>query len=165
MMSKDKFHIRRLDVSDRDWVKSIIEKYWGSELVVTKGVVHDASKLPGYIAILNDIRAGLITYRIEGDECEIVTMNSLKENIGVGSALIEAVKNKAINSYCRRIWLITTNDNLHALGFYQKRGFVLKAVYPDAVKISRRLKEEIPIFGNDNIPVRDEIELEMILKE
>jgi len=165
MMSKDKFHIRRLDVSDRDWVKGILKKFWGSEFIITKGLVHNASELPGYIAIHNDIRAGLITYRIEDDECEIVTMNSLKEDVGVGLALIKEVKCEAINLNCRRIWFITTNDNLHALGFYQKKGFVLKAIYPDAVNISRRLKKEIPMFGNDNIPIRDEIELEMILSE
>jgi RimJ/RimL family protein N-acetyltransferase len=78
-------------------------------------------------------------------------------------ALIEAVKNTARAAKCKRLWLITTNDNLNALRFYQKRGFVLVAVHRNALEISRQLKPEIPLFGADGIPLRDEIELEMIL--
>lgn len=59
-----------------------------------------------------------------------------------------------------RIWLITTNDNLNALGFYQKRGFRIKAVYPGAVDEARRIKPEIPLAASNGIPIRDEIELE-----
>jgi hypothetical protein len=82
---------------------------------------------------------------------------------GVGTALIEAVKVAAIEAGCRRLWLMTTNDNLHALGFYQRRGFRLVAVYPGAVDAARLLKPEIPLLGNDGIPIRDEIELEIAL--
>ena len=52
---------------------------------------------------------------------------------------------------------------MHALGFYQKRGFRLVAVHPGAVNESRKLKPEIPLIGNDGIPIRDEIELEIVL--
>ncbi|MBK9123270.1 MAG: GNAT family N-acetyltransferase, partial [Chloroflexi bacterium] len=62
-----------------------------------------------------------------------------------------------------RLWLITTNDNLDALRFYQKRGWHLVAVHRDALNESRRLKPQIPIIGMDGIPLRDEIELEMTL--
>jgi hypothetical protein len=58
----------------------------------------------------------------------------------------------------------TTNDNLNALRFYQKRGFVLVSVHRNAVIKSRQLKPEIPLTGNDGIPLRDEIELEMLLE-
>ena len=47
--------------------------------------------------------------------------------------------------------------------FYQKRGFVLVAVHRNALAESRRLKPEIPLIGIDDIPLRDEIELEMEL--
>jgi hypothetical protein len=66
---------------------------------------------------------------------------------------------------CTRLWLITTNDNLHALRFYQKRGFMLVAVHRNAVEQSRKLKPEIPLYGKDGIPIRDEIELEMLLNQ
>jgi hypothetical protein len=59
--------------------------------------------------------------------------------------------------------LVTTNDNLNALRFYQKRGFVLVAVHRNALEVSRKLKPEIPLVGMDSIPLRDEIELEMMV--
>jgi len=105
----------------------------------------------------------LVTFQITGDACEIVTLDSLIEDRGIGTGLIEAVSTAASAVGCRRLWLITTNDNLHALGFYQKRGFRLAAVHPGAVDAARKLKPEIPLIGNDGIPIRDEIELEIVL--
>jgi RimJ/RimL family protein N-acetyltransferase len=105
----------------------------------------------------------VLTYHIDGDACEIVTIDSLVPNAGIGTALIEAVRRAAQRAGCRRLWLITTNDNTVALRFYQKRGFVLAALYPNAVARSRQVKPEIPLTGNDGIPIRDEIELEMTL--
>ena len=111
----------------------------------------------------NGKRVGLATYRIESDECEIVTLNSIVEGIGAGSALINAVRSKALASNCRRVWLITTNDNLPALRFYQRRGFTLAALYSNALERSRQLKPEISLVGLDGIPLRDELELDMPL--
>ena len=91
---------------------------------------------------------------IAGDACEIVTLDSLIEGQGIGTTLIEAVKAAAEAAGCRRLWLVTTNDNLHTLGFYQKRGFRLVAVHPGAVDAERRLKPEIPLIGNDGIPIQ-----------
>jgi ribosomal protein S18 acetylase RimI-like enzyme len=105
----------------------------------------------------------LITYRVEGDVCEIITLNSLVEGRGIGTALVQAVREAAVEAGCRRLWLITTNDNLTALRFWQKRGFSLVRVYRNAVTDSRRLKPEIPLTGEHGIPIRDEIELEIIL--
>jgi N-acetylglutamate synthase-like GNAT family acetyltransferase len=82
---------------------------------------------------------------------------------GVGTALIEEVKAEARSQGCTRLWLITTNDNLPALKFYQKRGFQITAVHPDAVTESRKVKPEIPLVGLEGIPLRDEIELSMEL--
>jgi GNAT superfamily N-acetyltransferase len=106
---------------------------------------------------------GLVTYNIEGESCEVVTIDSIRPSSGVGTALIEAVRDIAIKSRCERLWLITTNDNLNALRFYQKWGFVLVAVHRNALDVSRKLKPEIPLIGDDGIPLRDEIELEMML--
>jgi hypothetical protein len=60
-----------------------------------------------------------------------------------------------------RAWLVTTNDNMRALRFYQRLGWELVAVHRGAVDRAREtLKPEIPRVGNDGIPLRDEIELE-----
>ena len=138
---------------------------WGSNIVVSRGVIYYPQNLPGFIALHEDKRVGLVTYNIIDESCEIVTLNSTNPSSGIGTALIEAVRDNAIKSACKRLWLITTNDNLNALRFYQKRGFVLVAVHRNALELSRRLKPEIPMIGYHSIPLRDEIELEMILND
>jgi len=157
------FTIRPAEKEDRNWVAQFLDDQWGSTRIVTRGEVYLAHLLPGFIAMKEDERIGLITYRLEDGECEIITVNSTVEGEGVGSALIEAVKQAVTLEGCKRMWLITTNDNMRALRFYQKRGFSLVAVYPNALEQSRKLKPEIPLFGIDGIPLRDEIELEMRL--
>ncbi len=54
---------------------------------------------------------------------------------------------------------MTSNDNLRALRFYQRRGFRLKELRPGAVDEARRLKPQIPLGGAEGIPMREEIEL------
>jgi ribosomal protein S18 acetylase RimI-like enzyme len=156
--------IRLLEARDREWVARFLAGQWGSAQIVTRGRVHSADSLPGFIAWQDGSRLGLVLYNVDGNECEIISLNTIKESIGIGSVLLNAVKEQAMAAQCRRLWLITTNDNLHALRFYQKRGWRLIAVYPNALEQSRRLKPEIPLVGLDGIPLRDEIELEMPLE-
>jgi ribosomal protein S18 acetylase RimI-like enzyme len=158
------YEINRLQPRDRAWVTRFVGEKWGSALVVTRGQIHSADMLPGYVAWQEETRVGLATYCIAGDKCELISLNTVRENLGIGSALIEAVKQEAVSAGCQRLWLITTNDNMRALRFYQKRGFRLVAVYPNALEQSRRLKPEIPLVGLDGIPLRDEIELELPLE-
>jgi ribosomal protein S18 acetylase RimI-like enzyme len=157
------FEIRPISQADRAWMAQFIQERWGSTLIVSRGTVHDTSQLPGFIAIHDDHPAGLVTYHIEGGDCEIVTLDSPFQGMGIGSTLIQAVRSTAIEAGCRRLWLITTNDNLPALRFYQKRGFRLAALYLGAVDQARRIKPQIPKLGVEGIPIHDEIELEMQL--
>jgi ribosomal protein S18 acetylase RimI-like enzyme len=157
------FQINPLSDDSRDWAGRLIEEHWGSSVIISRGVVHRVGELPGYVAQRDGEYIGLATYCVQGDECEIVSLDSLVEGVGVGSALIEAIKRAAVAGECKRLWLITTNDNTAALRFYQKRGFSLVAVHRNALERSRKLKPEIPLVGMDGIPLRDEIELEMML--
>lgn len=155
--------VRRLADDDRPWANGLVVERWGSTCMVTRGVVHDLTRLPGLVAWLGQERVGLLLYRPGSDAWEIVSLDSVLSAQGVGTALLDAVRQLAQAAGCRRLWLITTNDNLPALRFYQKRGFHLVAVYPDAVANARRLKPEIPLVGLDGIPLRDELELELVL--
>lgn len=92
--------------------------------------------------------------------CEIVSLDSLRENQGIGTALLTQVLAQARQRGCAKAVLITTNDNLRAMGFYQKRGFDMVALYRNALDVSRRLKPEIPAIGENCIPLRHEIEFE-----
>jgi ribosomal protein S18 acetylase RimI-like enzyme len=158
------FSVRPLAAEDRKWVKQFIAMQWGVEIIVVHGAVFRPEHLDGFVATSGEEFVGLITYHIQGGECEVVTLDSLDPNCGIGSALMEAVKLRARQSGCRRLWLITTNDNLNALRFYQKRGYALAALHRNALEQSRKIKPEIPLVGNDGIPLRDEIELEMMLE-
>jgi ribosomal protein S18 acetylase RimI-like enzyme len=157
------FQIRTLDKEDKPGVSRLLQENWGSAVMVTRGKVHRFEELPGFIAIKDGKPAGLITYEVVGYQCEITSLDSLVEGQGIGLALVNAAKDAASQAGCRRLWLITTNDNTTALRFWQKRGFKLVAIYPDAIEKSRRIKPEIPLIGYDGIPIRDEIELEMVL--
>lgn len=157
------YDIKPLGEVDRSWVRAFVTEHWGAPAVISRGQVHYPERLPGFYALVDGARAGLVTYHISGAACEIVSLDSLQAGIGLGSALVGAVRAAAAAAGCTRLWLITTNDNLHALRFYQKRGFELVAVHRGAVQESRRLKPQIPLIGLDGIPLRDEIELEMNL--
>ena len=101
---------------------------------------------------------------MHGDECEIHTLHTVRQWQGAGSVLIAAVRETAARRGCRRLWLVTTNDNVDALRFYQRRGFRLAALRPGAVDDARRnLKPEIAAVGEYGIVLRDELELELEL--
>jgi ribosomal protein S18 acetylase RimI-like enzyme len=149
---------------DQAWIEALLQKYWGSTQVVSRGQIHQADQLPGFVAVLWGQNVGLATYHLADRQCEIVTINSLVERQGIGTALIDAARAEAAKAHCARLWLVTTNDNLAALRFYQKRGFNLVRLHPNAVERSRQLKPDIPLIGRHGIPIRDEIELELELR-
>lgn len=157
------FTVRELTEDDRPFVQSVLRRYWASLVQVSKGRKHQADLLPGFVAMRDDEIVGLLTYDVRGDECEIVTHNSLAGHGGIGSCLMAAVRAKARELGCRRLWLVTTNDNTAALRFYQRRDFDLVALHRDAVKGARAIKPEIPDIGMDGIPIRHELELEYML--
>jgi ribosomal protein S18 acetylase RimI-like enzyme len=155
------FALRPLEEGDRGLVRELLLSRWGSTRFVSKGQMHDAESLPGFLALDAEEPVGLVTYRLENGDCELFTLDSLAEGRGVGSALVDAVRAEARDRGCKRVWLITTNDNTPALRFYQRRGFTLAAVRLGALAESRLLKPEIPATGLDGIPLRDELELEI----
>jgi ribosomal protein S18 acetylase RimI-like enzyme len=150
--------IRRLTRDDLTQLREFWIQHWGTDFVVAHGESIRFDQVEGFV--FGDW-LGLLTFQIRGEECEVISLDSLKEGQGIGTTLIESVIQEAKSKKCRRIFLITTNDNLHALGFYQRRGFELVAIHRDAVNESRIIKPSIPLIGENGIPLRDEIELEM----
>jgi GNAT superfamily N-acetyltransferase len=160
-MGAERLQIRAVTDCDRDWVRSLLQERWGAAEIVTRGHVHSADQLPGFIAVEADQPVGLVTYALENGQCEIVSLDSLEGGKGVGAALIRAVVDLARAQECRRVWLITTNDNTRALRMFRRMGLALAAVHHNAVVQARLLKPGIPERGHDGILIRDEIELEM----
>src|SRR6266496_4244165 len=103
------------DPDDAGDVAAVLMGSWGSTLVVGRGVARDASRLPGFLAERNGVVVGLLTYDVRGEEMEVVTIDALERGGGIGTLLIEAAVSTARAAGLRRVWLITTNDNLDAL--------------------------------------------------
>ena len=155
--------IRRLIADELPRLRQFWKENWGDEFVVAHGVIYYPDTLDGFIALDGEEWAGEITYAFSGNDCEIVSLDSLREGQGIGTKLISAVVEVARTKNCERVFLITTNDNLNALSFYQKRGFQLVKINRGAMIETRKLKPGVPLIGANKIPLRDEIELEMIL--
>lgn len=155
-------YIRPAVDSDMRWAVDLWREEMGLEIIVVHGEKYDLTTFPGLIAEIDGQHAGIATYRIDDNGgCELLSIHCPIQNRGAGTALVEAVKSEAQAKGAQRLWLITTNDNTAALRWYQRRGFRLCALYRDAVIEARKLKPEIPLLGNDDIPITDEIELEM----
>lgn len=142
---------------------SFFKEHWGSPQMVISTGIYDCSTLEGFAVLKEEKVIGLITYVIQNGECEIISLDSVEEGKGIGSALVQEVERLALKEKCKVLKLVTTNDNLLALRFYQKRGFLLSQIFNNAVEKARKLKPEIPYIGNDGIPIRDEIELKKLL--
>ena len=156
--------IRPLAESDREWVRRLVEERWGSGGVVGRGRVWQPAELPGFAAFDDGRCVGLVTYEIDAEACEIVTIDALEEGRGIGTALLEAVVEVARETGCKRVQLLTTNNNVRALAFYQKRGFRLVGLVPGAIDEERRLKPTIPLVDSAGLPIRDELHLELPLE-
>lgn len=148
---------------NRNMVNEFIIRQWYSTKMIVRGKEIDLSTADGVIALEDNQIKGLVTYMIHEDVCEIMSLDSLEQSKGIGTILIDHVIKISKKAQCRKILLITTNDNINAIRFYQKRGFDMTHLYHNALDLSRKLKPEIPLIGENNIPLRHEIEFQMIL--
>ena len=115
--------VRRLEPEDLPYLEEEMVREFGAVVLVTRGMMHDPRRLPGLVALRDGHRAGVASYRVQGADCELVAM----VGIGVGSELLTAVVHEARRARCRRLWLVTTNDHMRALRFYQRQGNWLAA--------------------------------------
>jgi GNAT superfamily N-acetyltransferase len=162
-MSETGPQVRSVTDEERPELVELLTREWGSPRMVSRGQEHDASRSPAVLYIDEGRVLGVATYEVSGRECQLLTIDAFEKSHGIGSRLLEAVIERARVVGCRRLWLVTTNDNIDAIRFYQRRGLRLAAVHPGAVDQSRRLKPSIPEIGHYGIPIRDELEFELAL--
>ncbi len=163
MSQQSQILVREAGHEDRSWIGQQLRGSWGSTIIVSRGRMYDANQCPALVAVQDGRPTGLATFRFHDDECELLSLEAIQRRSGVGSALLAGVAGKAADSGCRRLWLITTNDNLDAVRFYQRRGMRLVAVHSGAVDEARRMKPSIPEVGEYGIPLHDELEFELPL--
>ena len=153
--------IREKTARDHAWITTLMLESWGSEQVVVLERIFHPLQLPAYVATLDNERIGLITYHLDPPICEIITLNSLQPGLGCGTLLLNEVQKTALTNGCTMLRLFTTNDNLNALGFYQKYGFRLERLIKCGVEVDRKIKPEIPLSAENGVPIRDYLELIM----
>lgn len=156
------FEIRPLTDSDREALLPFLTSFWRSDRMVARGRLYFPAQQEGFIAWKEGNIVGLATWEQQGDGLELTLLDSRERNQGIGTHLLEHVVEKASQLGCRRVWAITTNDNIRAFRFYQKRGFDLVQIHRNAAASNRIIKPEIPLTGQEGIPIRHEIELEYL---
>jgi GNAT superfamily N-acetyltransferase len=161
MTSEPAPHVREKGADDQRWVEELLQERWGGRMVVVHGASYDAGILPALVAGQQD---GLATYRIDGDRAELITLDARAPGRGTGTALVAALLQRLEGCGIRELCVTTTNDNLRALRFYQRRGFRIAGVRCGAIDDARRQKPSISKLGQHGIPIRDEIELRLRLE-
>jgi GNAT superfamily N-acetyltransferase len=150
--------LRAFGRGGEDWAERLVSAEFGGRIQARGGELVDVLRCPGIVAEHAGSQVGLLTYRMDDKDAELVYIEVTRKLAGVGTTLLEEFLTIAGG---RRVWLVTTNDNLDALRFYQRRGFVISELRPGAVDDARRmLKPQIPGSGSFGIAIRDEIELE-----
>lgn len=149
--------------NDRLWADAMVKLRFGSTTVISRGVAHDTSALPAYIALDGGRPQGLVQYRVDGPECEVVTLVVNETRRGIGRLLMRVMEGVAQRQGCRRLWLVTTNDNTAAQAFCRAIGFQECAVHQGAVAAARKLKPDIPATSENGVAIEDEIEFEKLL--
>jgi GNAT superfamily N-acetyltransferase len=152
------YTIRKIDSVLREKVQPILDNSWRSPLIAINGKLWDSRTMQGFAAVCGDEILGYLLYEFHNGECEIMVLESVAQNIGIATALIEQVKQTARVNGTSKLIVQTSNDNIHAIRFYQRRGFTIRNVRVGAMEAARKLKPSIPLIGEAGIPIRDEIE-------
>ena len=87
---------------------AVTTEHFASARSVSRGVLHDCLSLPGLVAERAGDRVGLLLYRIQRDECEVVVLLAARRRQGIGRSLLEAVKSGSIREARRLKRFVTT---------------------------------------------------------
>lgn len=164
-MSQHDFCFGVLEESLRPQVNHIVAEEWGGPWLVTNGRRFDTAGLPGYACRTGQQLRGFLLLRKDALEWEIAVLWSGMENHGIATELLRMAEESARQAGCRRIWLETTNDNIRAFRFYQRRGYDLCAFRRNGMDAVRGYKPEIPPLGEEGIPLRHCLEFEKCLED
>ena len=148
--------------TDEAWATSFLDDHLGGRWQARRGELIDVLD-PGLGFVMGE-GSGLLTFRLDDPELELTAVAAAPRGTGTGTALLDAFLVEARRLRVAGIWVVTTNDNLEAVAFYQRRGFRLRTLRAGAVDEARRtLKPAIPAVGQHGIEMHDELELSLVL--
>ena len=150
--------VREATDADRPAVRELFSRDFGRTQIVAFGEVMDIDQMPALVAVMTLDPSGALAYRLLGDALHIVALatDPMWQRSGVGGHLVAEAELLARRLQLTRILVATTNDNLPALYFYQRRGYRLSVLVPDSI-ITHTQQQ---VAGFAGIPVRDEVRLE-----
>lgn len=157
-MSEVRVRAYRAD-EDEAWATRLLERLLAGRLQVRRGELIDVLAGEALVAERDGAPVGLAAFARGDDVWDLEALAAEDSGSGVGTTLVEALAAAAGAAGGHTLRVLTTNDNLAALRFYQRRGFRLDLIRPGAVDVARSMKPSIPEIGSDGIPLRDEIEL------
>lgn len=136
---------------------------WHGSIMIIKGERVDITTEDGYCIIDKNSVVAVVTYRLKNNICEITLLHTIKQRCGIGKMLvyevIKTVRSKGVDT----VMVVTTNDNVGAIAFYQKIGFDIVNIYRNSMDYVRKMKPTVPIMGENNIPLKHEIEFAFFL--
>lgn len=153
--------VRSIGPGDLDFLRGQLLRAFHSLVIWSRNVEFRAEALPGFIGEVDGVPRGHLTLHYGAAETEVITLVSELENVGLGAALLGHAVLVARQRACSRVFLTTTNDNLRALGFYQRRGWRLVALHRGVMDLYREREHAMPTHAANGIPIHDELELEL----
>src|SRR6185436_1925346 len=113
-----------VEATDRSWLEERISGGYGAgHLQARRGELIDVLLGDGVVAENHDGPIGVVLWRPDADgSTELTYLWAFAPGLGIGSALVR----RMLEEVSPPIWLVTTNDNVNALRFYQRLGFRLR---------------------------------------
>jgi ribosomal protein S18 acetylase RimI-like enzyme len=156
-------NIRKMTKEDAPLVHQFMKEKWGGEPLLIHGKKYypSSGNLEGFLLFddSKDIK-GFLIYDTKGSEYEIIVFEVFDKFKGLGTKLLDEFIRVAKAAGHKKVIVMTTNDDLDALRFYQRRGFVITGIAINIFEQARKIKPRIPELGDYNIPIRDEILME-----
>lgn len=135
--------VRALDDRDRGWLRDLVAETWSLPVVSPGRVYDDPSALDGVVAEHDGERLGILTYDRREAEWEVVTLNATVSRRGAATGMMRAVRDAATAAGASRLWLITTDENIGAIAFYEAIGMRRARVHSNFVEVVARYKPAV----------------------
>lgn len=150
------------EIEDKTAFLALMMRHWGSHRMMIGLRVYDCAELPllGLFSAKGEPLA-VASWAMDSEIAVLCALHALSPGQGAAVQMLDAVKAAAKAKGAVKLRAMLTNDNLPAMGFYQKQGFRFSGLYVEAIDHYRSVIPTIIKTGHQDIPVRDALELEI----